>query len=73
MTSCRRPNFIDSPFFVSESGNWHLKPGAPKDVVREFKAFMQDTEPLIVPSLSVAEVLAILIKEGRKREKEVAR
>lgn len=31
-----RPNFIDSPFFVMEEDNWHLKPGAPPEVVKEF-------------------------------------
>lgn len=37
-----RPNFIDSPFFVGEPGNWHLKPGAPKEVQKEFERFRQD-------------------------------
>jgi hypothetical protein len=35
-----RPQFVDSPYFVAEPGNWHLKPGAPDDVVREFKQWM---------------------------------
>ena len=34
------PKFYDSPYFVDEPGNWHLKPGAPKEVVDEFNAFM---------------------------------
>lgn len=37
-----RPSFIDSPFFVGEPGNWHLKPGAPKEVQKEFERFQQD-------------------------------
>ena len=36
-----RPDFVDSPFFVDEPGNWHLKPGAPQEVQDEFDAFMQ--------------------------------
>ena len=35
-----RPNFLDSPYFVMEKGNWHLKPGAPEEVVAEFNAYM---------------------------------
>ena len=35
-----RPDFIDSPYFVMEIGNWHLKDGAPEEVVEEFNRFM---------------------------------
>lgn len=35
-----RPRFMDSPFFVMEEDNWHLKEGAPEDVVREFNDYM---------------------------------
>lgn len=35
-----KPKFIDSPYFVGEPYNWHLKPGAPKEVVDEFEAYM---------------------------------
>lgn len=38
-----RPNFLDSPYFVMEVGNWHLKPNAPKEVVEEFNAFMRQS------------------------------
>lgn len=41
MTSFRRPDFVDSPFFVDDPGNWHLKPGAPADVVKEFNEFLE--------------------------------
>ncbi len=41
MTTMKRPNFIDSPYFVMELNNWHLLPGAPKEVVEEFDAFMK--------------------------------
>lgn len=34
-----RPKFMDSPYFVGEPGNWHLRPGAPPSVVAEFAAF----------------------------------
>jgi len=44
MTSVKRPDFIDSPYFVGELDNWHLKPGAPKEVVREFNQFMKITK-----------------------------
>lgn len=35
------PKFMDSPYFVDEPGNWHLKPGAPEEVVKEFNAYMK--------------------------------
>ena len=35
------PKFITSPWFVLEAGNWHLKDGAPADVVQEFNEFKQ--------------------------------
>lgn len=40
MTTMTRPKFMDSPYFVLEFGNWHLKPGAPEDVVKEFNEWM---------------------------------
>lgn len=36
------PRFTKSPYFVDEPGNWHLKPGAPEDIVQEFEEFMAD-------------------------------
>lgn len=41
MTTMIQPKFIDSPFFVMEFGNWHLEPGAPEEVVKEFKEWMK--------------------------------
>lgn len=35
------PKFFKSPYFVPEFGNWHLKDGAPKEVVDEFNAYME--------------------------------
>lgn len=35
-----RPRFMDSPFFVMEEDNWHLKEGAPEDVVKDFNDYM---------------------------------
>ena len=35
-----RPEFLDSPYFVPEVDNWHLKPGAPEEVVKEFEEYM---------------------------------
>lgn len=37
-----RPKFMDSPYFVMEEDNWHLKPGAPDEVVKEFNQFMKE-------------------------------
>lgn len=39
-----KPKFVDSPYFVGEEDNWHLLPGAPEDVVREFEKFMEEHE-----------------------------
>jgi SH3-like domain-containing protein len=41
-----RPKFIDSPYFVPEFDNWHLKPGAPEEVVKEFDEWMKIHEKL---------------------------
>ena len=35
------PKFISSPYFVPEAGNWHLKDGAPEEVVKEFAEYME--------------------------------
>ncbi len=35
-----KPNFIKSPYFVPEPDNWHLKPGAPPEVQKEFDEYM---------------------------------
>ena len=43
------PKFYDSPYFVDEPGNWHLKPGAPKEVVEEFEKFMALSDILDEP------------------------
>lgn len=48
------PKFYDSPFFVDEPGNWHLKPGAPKEVVEEFNDFMKAQEG--IPEADVDEI-----------------
>lgn len=39
-----RPDFFDSPYFVMEPGNWHLKDGAPEDVVKEFEEYMAEDD-----------------------------
>jgi hypothetical protein len=36
-----RPNFLDSPYFYADKDGWHLKPGAPDDIVKEFNAYME--------------------------------
>lgn len=54
------PNFINSPFFVNEPGNWHLKPGAPKEVVQEFNDFMQALQLEEAPDVTVEGILELL-------------
>lgn len=36
-----RPDFFNSPYFVPEPDNWHLKPGAPPEIVKEFEEYMK--------------------------------
>ncbi|MGG5254010.1 hypothetical protein ACQYAD_11000 [Neobacillus sp. SM06] len=36
-----RPNFMSSPYFVDEPGNWHLKEGAPKEMQTELEQYLQ--------------------------------
>jgi hypothetical protein len=36
-----RPEFMDSPYFVDEPGNWHLKTDAPDKLKKEFENYMQ--------------------------------
>ena len=42
-----RPDFIDSPFFVMEPDNWHLKDDAPEEVRKEFEEFMGNPDFVI--------------------------
>lgn len=35
-----KPAFFDSEWFVPEVDNWHLKPGAPEEIVKEFEEYM---------------------------------
>ena len=37
----KTPDFMKSPYFVPEFGNWHLKEGAPEEVVKEFNEYME--------------------------------
>lgn len=34
--------FLESPYFVPEFNNWHLKPGAPKEIRDEFNAMLKN-------------------------------
>ena len=36
-----RLSFFDSEYFVPEVDNWHLKEGAPPEVVKEFEEYME--------------------------------
>lgn len=40
----KKPSFWDSEYFVAEPDNWHLKEGAPKEIVEEFKKYMNKTK-----------------------------
>ena len=42
-----RPSFMDSPYFVMEEDNWHLKEGAPAKLVKEFNDYMNSGEELM--------------------------
>lgn len=44
--SIAKPNFVDSPYFVAEDGNWHLKEGAPEEVQKEFDEYVKYVEDL---------------------------
>lgn len=37
----KEPKFISSPFLVMEPGNWHLKPGAPQEIIDEFNEYIR--------------------------------
>lgn len=39
--SIQRPKFFDSPYFVPEDENWHLKDDAPEDVRKEFEEYKE--------------------------------
>ena len=38
--------FTKSPYFVPEEDNWHLKEGAPEEVVKEFEEYMEYSKEL---------------------------
>ena len=40
-------DFMKSPYFVSEFDNWHLKPGAPKEVQEEFAEYQSLMEDAV--------------------------
>ena len=43
--STTMPKFVNSPYFVEEPDNWHLKEGAPEEIKKEFEDYMkQDRE-----------------------------
>lgn len=39
-----KPSFFDSEYFVPEVDNWHLKDGAPPEVVEEFEEYMRENQ-----------------------------
>lgn len=44
--SIAMPEFAKSPYFVPEEDNWHLKEGAPEEVVKEFEEYMEHSRKL---------------------------
>lgn len=53
MMDISRPSFVDSPYFVGEVDNWHLKEGAPEAVVKEFEEYMQYEKELEEKGISL--------------------
>lgn len=45
--STAMPKFFLSEWFVDEPGNWHLKEGAPEEIVKEFEAYMAENSDVI--------------------------
>lgn len=43
-----QPKFFNSPFFVMEQDNWHLKPGAPESVRKEFDEYMRPSNEFTI-------------------------
>lgn len=43
-----RPSFLDSPYFVDDVDNWHLKEGAPKELVDEFNSWMENKDVVVI-------------------------
>lgn len=41
--SQQRQSFFDSPYFVEEYGNWHLKDDAPDEMKKEFEQYMKES------------------------------
>lgn len=45
----RRPEFMKSPYFVDEPGNWHLTPDAPEYLQTEFESYMAELNEFYEP------------------------
>jgi hypothetical protein len=54
----KEPGFMKSEYFIAEPGNWHLKPGAPEEVRREFEEFMvgDEADPVEIPQLKPSDL-----------------
>ncbi|PMC39177.1 hypothetical protein CJ195_04365 [Bacillus sp. UMB0899] len=55
----KRPDFMNSIYFVDEPGNWHLKEGAPAEIRKEFEDYMTSNnniqdEPGTVDSIHIS-------------------
>lgn len=55
----KRPDFMKTDYFVDEPGNWHLKPGAPKELQEEFHQYMEShqedkTEPGTIQGVHIS-------------------
>ncbi|MEW9110847.1 hypothetical protein ACQCT6_19560 [Cytobacillus gottheilii] len=40
----KRPDFMNSSYFVDEPGNWHMKAGAPKELREQLELYLQSLE-----------------------------
>lgn len=49
-----KPKFIDSPYYKDGK----LQPGAPADLVREYKEFLEgdEAEDVVIPTLTAADL-----------------
>lgn len=43
----KKPKFIDSPYFVMESDNWHIKNDAPEEIKKEFEEYMKESDVIL--------------------------
>lgn len=60
-----RPDFFDSPFFYIDDDGWHLKEGAPEEVVREFKEYMYEPTERMIESFRFENSFYLALNRNR--------